>query len=121
ELSPAIRSARRALDGLLQCSIGERLDRHGALLAGTGGRTLRRDAALRAIGCADAPLRVALLARYRAEHGASAPAWDVAAVPDDEAPDRVLAAASLCARGRPPEARHAHAIAEAEAAARRLA
>lgn len=121
EVSPALRAARRRLDELLQRSIGEPLAAHAALLAGTGGRTLARDSALRALGTAGDAARPALLARYLAAFGAYAPAWDVAVAPDDEDEARVLAAARLVARGPAPEARHVEALAAAEAAHRRVA
>ena len=121
EVSPGIAAARRALDQLLQRSIGEGLARHGGLLAGTGGRTRARDSHLRAIGMAAEMDRAALISRYLAAYGAFSPVWDVAVPPDDEAEARVLAAAELVARGPSPEERHAQALSEAEAAARRVA
>ena len=128
ELSPLLRAARRRLDAFLRRALDEALAAHGALLAGTGGHTLARDAALWALGrmvmAADAgddggAVRV-MLARYEERFGAYAPAWDVAIAPDDEQPARVLAMARLVARGPSPEVRHEEAMAAAAMAQRRV-
>lgn len=121
QVSPSLRAARRALDELLRRSVGELLSAHGALLAGTGGRTAERDAALHELGVAWQQRRdEARLADYLRRFGAYAPAWDVIEPPDDEARERVLASASLLARAAPPGARLGEVLASAAAAARRV-
>jgi len=117
ELAPSLRRARRTLEQLLRSNIDDPTA-WGALLAGAGGRTLARDQALWELGRAPPSERPSLLAGYLARFGAYAPVWDVAAPPDDEAPDRVLAAAELIARGPSPASRHEQAAREARAAER---
>jgi rifampicin phosphotransferase len=113
EVSPSLARAKTQLDQLLRMNLGESLAQHGALLGGLGGATLARDQALWALGRGELTL-----ADYLAAFGMYAPAWDVAAAPDDEAPERVQAtAARWAADPRSPMARHADAVAQADLAA----
>jgi phosphohistidine swiveling domain-containing protein len=110
EVAPSVRRAREQLDQLLRTTLKEPLAQHGALLSGVGGAALRRDQALWELGCG-----ILTHQQYLARFGAWAPAWDVAAPPDDESEERVRAAArALTAR---PDQRHAAALAESELAA----
>jgi phosphohistidine swiveling domain-containing protein len=116
QVAPTLARGRQQLDQFLRMNLGEPLAAHGALVAGSGGLTVARDQALWALGRGEAAL-ADVLARF----GMYAPAWDVAVAPDDEAPDRVRAAAALLARDpRSPAARHEAALADAEAAAHAL-
>jgi phosphohistidine swiveling domain-containing protein len=117
EVSPSVREARAALERLLAAELGERLDRHGTLLAGLGGATLERDQLLWEVGRGQATLDA-----YLGRFGDHAPSWDVATATDRERLDRVRAlAAELAAAPRSPRQRHDAAVARAEAAAATLA
>lgn len=115
EVSPSLADARTKLDSWLRAHVGEPLSSHGALLAGLGGATLLRDHALWRLGRAPTP---AAWENYWTRFGDHAPAWDVAVPTDREAPQRVqIAASGLAASSTSPIARHARAIAMADAAA----
>lgn len=118
EIAPSLDSARRHLEQLLRMNLAEGLEAHAALLGGLGGLTVERDQSLWTLGRADPQERAALLHQHLARYGAYAPAWDVAAAPDEEAPERVLGqAAVIAASGAAPLERHAGAVRLAHEAA----
>lgn len=106
EIGPTLRRVRGALDALLGDALGAGLaSPEGAvLLGGVESATSRRLQALWRLGGAAEAEAEALLSAYLRDHGAAAPAWDVAAPCDDEAPARVRAQAAALARGPEPEA-----------------
>lgn len=100
-LRPSLTQARATLDAILAAALGESLTDHPAVVAGTGGESVARDAALYRLGrLGHAPES---LADYLARFGAYAPAWDVAAACDDEDRSRLLTAAARRAEGPPPD------------------
>ena len=115
EVAPAISLARATLDQFLRAQLNQPLAMHGALLGGAGGAFLRRDRALWLLG-GDA----SRLADYLREFGAWAPAWDVAAPPDYESAERVLASARALSSSGDPAERHRAAAITAGAAASEL-
>jgi pyruvate,water dikinase len=113
EVGPSLKRAREQLDQLLRANLGASLADAGDLLAGLGGVTVERDQALWWLGRGQSTFEA-----YCARFGAVAPAWDVAAAPDDESEPRVRAvAARLAASPRAPLELHADAVARADAAA----
>lgn len=115
EVRPSLGGARRRLDAILGAALGEGLADHPALVAGTGGSSVARDAALYRLGTTPGALP-----SYLARWGAYADAWDVVARCDDEDLPRLLALAARRARGPAPDALHRDAGARAAACASEL-
>ncbi len=98
ELAPSRRSARMALDELLQTELGESLDAHGPLLDGAGGASFDRECLLWALDDRSWD-------GYVTAFGSWAPGWDVALATDGESRKRVERLAQAAKTGGPPEER----------------